>query len=194
MSTTATESLLSAALALARRRWPVLPVAASKAPLTKRGFKDATVDEEEIRDYWTRWPNANIGIATGTPSGIVVIDVDGPEGEDALEALKRIYGRLPPTLEARTGRGRHLLFKTNGRCPTGKLGQSLDCKGDGGYVVVPPSLHASGNRYEWLNDLEPAELPSWVPLKLRKASQTRPADRHETRIPAGNRNNTLAII
>jgi hypothetical protein len=192
-----TDSVLrEAALNFASRGWPVLPVAKTKVPLTRHGYKDGTRDATVIRDYWEKWPDANVGIVTGAPSGIVVIDIDGPDGEDSLKALEGIYGPLPPTLEARTGRGRHLYYKTNMmRCPTGRLGLGIDFKGDGGFVVAPPSIHDSGQSYAWINECEPAELPAWVVTQLRRSqAQPRLLVRSETAIPQGERNSTLASL
>lgn len=99
--------LLEAALAYTQKGWPVFPCKArEKAPLTPHGFKDATTDQATIRHWWMEHPAANIGVATGRASGVVVIDVDGPEGEESLKALPP----LPETFTVRTARGRHLYF------------------------------------------------------------------------------------
>lgn len=74
-------ALAEAAISLAARGWPVFPVGRNKAPLTPRGFKDATTDPATISAIWNRLPQANIGVATGSSSGLTVIDVDGPVGD-----------------------------------------------------------------------------------------------------------------
>lgn len=160
-------SLGKAALNYARHGWAVFPVHGvrdgrctcgnpdcprpGKVPWTPHGFKDASTHEQTIRAWWTRWPDANIGFATGR---YVVLDVDGPEGEAALAELEAKHEKLPATLAVRTGKGRHLYFAANGarvRNSAGKLGPHIDVRGYGGYVILPPSLHENGTRYEWIN-------------------------------------------
>lgn len=113
--------------------------------------------------WWRRWPDANIGVATGGEAGLVVVDVDPRNGgEDGLHALVCRLGALPLTVCANTGGGGvHLYF----RAPRGLklrcrvVGQGVDFKGEGGYVVAPPSVHASGQRYEWAPERSPWDLP-----------------------------------
>jgi hypothetical protein len=107
-------------------------------------------------------PDANVGIATGDASGLLVVDLDGPEG---LESWKRlaVQHAWPNDLVARTGSGGWHVFY---RCPEGaknsakKLGPGLDTRGDGGYVVAPPSIHPSGNRYEWVRMVRLHDAPA----------------------------------
>ena len=77
-----------------------------KHPLTQRGCKEATIDEGIIRKWWTRWPRANVAILTGAQSGVIVLDVDGPDGETFLKGMV-----VPKTPTAKTGRGRHIFFR-----------------------------------------------------------------------------------
>lgn len=148
-------SLLDAALAYAARGIPVFPCNEQKRPLTPRGFKDATTDPKQIRAWWSRWPRAGIGMPTGLKSGFWVVDVDMPEGPGTLAALEAEHGPLPKTLSARTGGGgRHIFFKWDPAAPIRnnaktKLGPGLDIRGDGGYVILAPSPHESGNAYRW---------------------------------------------
>lgn len=145
-----------------------------KHPRTEHGLKDASADESVIRQWWKQWPNANIGMPTGAQVGVVVIDVDPRHGGmEALGALLHEHGELPPTREVHTGGGgSHLFFRCPNPSPrnsTNVLGQGLDIRAEGGYVVVPPSLHASGQRYRWVEDhqqLPPAPLPEWVQQQL----------------------------
>ncbi|QBS38740.1 DNA primase (plasmid) [Thermaerobacter sp. FW80] len=177
------------------------------ARLAPHGVKDATKDPDIIRRWWTRAPWANVAVATGAASGFIVLDVDGEAGEDSLEALVAEHGPLPDTVEGLTGGGgRHLLFRHPGRPVGNKVGLApgLDVRGDGGYIVVPPSVHASGRRYEWEvssrpDEHEPAEAPGWLLDLLTKAAAPagepgRPDWRRRLaeRVKEGERNDTLA--
>lgn len=155
---------------------------------------EATTDEAKIREWWAKWPTANIGIATGTFKdlalpGTMVLDVDAPAGGvESLAALEAAHGLLPESVEVLTGRanldgvrGRHIYFRHPG-LPLGnsvkKLGPGLDVRCDGGLVVGPGSIHASGLTYEWEIAHHPdntpfAEVPRW--LLDRIVLQTRPA-------------------
>lgn len=119
-----------------------------KHPRTRRGLKEATTDPEQIREWWSRWPLANVAVVTGPESGLLVVDIDGPKGESSAASLT-----LPPTVGARTGRkgGRHLFYATRKpvRSSSGALGPGIDTRCVGGYVVAAPSLHRSGRRYWW---------------------------------------------
>jgi hypothetical protein len=193
---------------------PVFPVRQDKAPYTANGFKDATLDPAMIRHYWRKWPDANIGIPTGEASRWLVIDIDPRHGGDAsLTALIEQHGdEWLQTMQARTGGGgHHLIFSfpqgSNIRNSAGKLGVGIDVRGEGGYIVVAPSLHASGRRYEWLNDLKPARLPEWLLKRLteeKQASQDSFTQKTQPRanggasigavIPEGERNVSLFKI
>lgn len=137
-----------AVLTYVTRGYWVLPLAArGKTPLTRRGVNDASADPAVVSAWWGRFPGANVGLACG-PSGIAVVDVDGPEGHAALAATG--VTAAPPC--ARTGRegGRHFYFR--GDVPSGHVGgvgSALEVKARGGYVVGPPSIHPSGRAYRW---------------------------------------------
>jgi hypothetical protein len=130
-----------------------------KVPLAgTRGCKDASSDPSLI----ARWPDCTgVGVATG--AGLVVLDVDGDAGAESLHELERQHGELPSTVSAVTGGGgAHHYFASRAiRNSAGKLGPGLDVRGEGGYVVAPPSLHPNGRRYEWDNSPGCTEL---VPL------------------------------
>lgn len=174
-----------AALGYAAHGWAVLPVhtplpqgcscgqdcgrSAGKHPRTLHGLKEASRSPDRIWTWWRRWPDANIGIRTGQESGLVVLDVDLQHGGEAsLDALEASYDRLPPTLTAHSGGGgRHLYFLHPGRrvSNSASLGgfAGLDMRGDGGYIVAPPSLHQGGQRYTWEEPPRPlAALPPWL--------------------------------
>lgn len=148
-----------------------------KHPVTSCGVKDATTDRKKIEQWWTENPDANIGIATGKISNLIVLDIDGQEGKKSLAELIKKHGRLPRTVRAKTGKGEHRYFRP-GNAPVlnsvGRLGKGIDIRGDGGYVVAPGSVHHTGTRYEFLpgrhlHDIKIAKAPKW----LRKATGKR---------------------
>ena len=176
---TAANPRLLAALSYAKRGWAVLVCKPrGKAPATKHGFKDATTQNSRIVPMWAANTGANVGIATGSVSGIVVLDVDPRNGGDAsLLELERLHGPLPETVSVATGGGgRHLYFAApKGRVRSGVLADGLDFKADGGYVIAPPSIHPDGGQYRWLNDPAGTSLapcPEWIrPSSKTKARQ-----------------------
>jgi hypothetical protein len=220
------DEMLAAALRHARRGrrvfplwWPVWsaegsPVqcacgdsrchAIGKHPITEHGFKDATTERLQIRRWWEQWPRANIGIPTGAGT-FDVLDVDPDKGGDVtLAALEHAHGPLPETPETLTGGGgRHLAFLASGlRNSAGTLGPGLDIRGDGGYIVAPPSVHASGRRYEVevehdLDEMPLALMPPWLlALALGTAGEGHGgvAAPVEGVIPQGRRNTTLTSL
>lgn len=137
------------ALWYARQGWPVFPLRpGSKVPATKQGFYDATVDPQQIREWWGREPSYNIGVPTGPTSGFDVIDVDGPEGIRSLaelgeDALPDIHGKVA------TPRGFHLLVKATEDGNRAGVRPGIDYRSLGGYVCMAPSI-VDGRRYSWL--------------------------------------------
>lgn len=136
-----------------------------KHPLTRHGAHDGTTDPKQIEAWWGRWPQANIGIATGGESGIWVLDIDVDRGGG--KSFKRAYltpGRAKPapTVTAITGGGgRHIIWKTWGEpvpCAV-NLFPGVDTRGEGGLIVAPPSVHASGERYQWHREGRPGAVP-----------------------------------
>jgi hypothetical protein len=144
-----------AAQAYAKMGLPIFPLQpGEKIPFQKsKGFKDATTDLIILRRYWLKHPEANIGMPTGTASGIWVLDVDLPSGPQNLEILQLKKEELPSTLCIRTGGGGiQYLFKWNGdniRNSTNKISQHLDIRGEGGYVLLPPSKTTGTYVWEW---------------------------------------------
>jgi hypothetical protein len=162
--------LLRAALSYARRGIPVFPCEPSgKRPLTYNGFWDATTDPRRIEAWWDRWPFANVGVPTGGKSGLLVLDIDSRGGgTESLTILERQDSPLPKTTRSRTGGGGvHVFFKypvgEEVRNSAGWLGPGLDVRGEGGYVVVPPSRTQSA--YEWIDRSPPAEA-AWLLERL----------------------------
>lgn len=178
------------ALAYGERGWRVLPVhgvldghctcgrnckEAGKHPRIKEWPAAASKDPAKIRAWWHKWPDANVGIATGAGSGLSVLDVDRRSGgQDSLAAMEASHSPLPPTIHVSTGGGgSHFYFDYLGgglRNSVGRLGQGLDIRSDGGFVVAPPSLHSSGQRYAWMTSADageiPAPMPDWLACRL----------------------------
>lgn len=179
-----------------------------KHPATKHGYEDGTVDQETIRQLW-RGRDYNIGAPCGDVFD-VLDDDPGHGGTAALAALVAKYGPLPETSTSRTGGGGYHFFfdhiegvKNNN---TGRVGDGLDFKTAGGYVVMPPSLHRSGNRYEWVNagaKIVPA--PEWLVELLREQFPDRSIGEGPRRSPdfwadlaagvtAGDRHNAIGSV
>jgi putative DNA primase/helicase len=123
-----------------------------EASADPRWIQSSNTDADQIHAWWTTWPDANIGIATGAASGLVVVDVDGADGEESLRRFIEDQGQLPDTRTIKTGKGRQLYFRHPGgrvrnAAPIRRDFRGLDSRGDGGYVVAPPSLHYTGRRY-----------------------------------------------
>lgn len=125
-------------------------------------FQARRATAAELTAWWTKWPNANIGIVTGKISSVAVIDLDGPEGLASAERLN-----LKSSVVSLTGRGKHLWYQwpTIGVQTAVRIQSGIDIRGDGGYVVAPPSVHESGRRYRWLNpfvQLNMTEFPAQI--------------------------------
>jgi Bifunctional DNA primase/polymerase, N-terminal len=134
---------------------------AGKHPITCHGVDDASTDLRQVTAWWRRWPWANVGIRI--PAGLVVLDVDPRNGGAvALAELTRVHGPLSPTLTARTGGGGSHIWLAYAGSARGQLCRGVDVKTETGYVVAPPSVHLSGRRYEWLDELPTASAPRWV--------------------------------
>lgn len=145
-------ALRDAALWYASQGLPVFPVRpGEKRPLTQHGFKDATLDVEQITAWWAKFPAANIGLPTG---GLFdVIDVDGQPGYDSYGKL-RADGLVPPIIgRANTPRGIHVYIRATGDGNTTSLLPGIDFRGAGGYVLAPPSRLTNGSVYRWQQPL-----------------------------------------
>lgn len=201
----------AAALAYLGRGWSVVPIRPkAKLPLIAwEQYQHRRADEDEIAEWFQRWPNANIGIVTGSISQIVVLDIDPRhDGAESLARLEAVNGTLPATVEAETGGGgRHLYF----RAPPmelrsrASLAKGADLRAEGGLVVAPPSIHPSGKAYAWRSGhdpqtLAPALLPQWLERLARCDWEMRghPAwywrDLLRTGVEEGVRNTTIASL
>ena len=180
-----------------------------KHPMTGDGFKSATTEIETIEQWWGEHPDANIGLPTGRRNNIVVVDLD--EAKGGSEADLTAMGKdLLQTMTARTGGGRHFYYiypvGVDIRNSTGKLGFAIDVRGEGGYVVAPPSNHISGRTYQWIKDQFFREFPTEFHHKLTdhnpliEAKETglviyeKERFQIPTVIPDGQRNHTLTRV
>ena len=178
--------------------------------LVPHGVKNATLDLRTLASWWHRYPEANVGIACGGAICLLVIDVDPDTGGEAsLMVLEREQGALPPTVESVTPRGgRHVYLIVPGGRPmpgnsAGKLGDGVDTRGRGGYVVAPPST-VSGRPYRWSVDCADhiAPAPAWLLGRLAAPGngngKTTPPEEWLAVVTAGvdegARNQTIARI
>jgi hypothetical protein len=181
-----------------------------KRPMIKwQIYQQRLTDVDEITDWYRRWPDANVGIVTGMISGLVVLDIDTRHGGGASLAHWELeHGPLPSTIEATTGGGgRHLYFRHPGGVIHNRVGLApgIDVRGDGGCIVVPPSIHSSGLAYRWTTGHEPntitaAEMPGWLRARLQDEARS---PGHSIAywqqlvkqgVTKGQRNNTIASL
>lgn len=202
------QELIDAAVRYAETGWPVFPChPTGHQPLVNKGFYAATTDVDTVRGWWSRWPDAAIALRTGEDAGVFVVDVDPRHGGDIfLAELEAEHGALPDTVECQTGGGgRHIYLNWPGqhvKCSTGQIATGIDIKGDGGYVILPPSDHKSGNTYNWLFEHEPeacpiTDAPAWLLERIDAGSGADSTQLDDARvtggdvIPEGHRNSTL---
>jgi putative DNA primase/helicase len=140
-----------------------------KHPKTAHGLKDASCDPTVVQRWWRADPTANIGIATGARSRLTVLDIDGELGAASLETLVTKHELLPATPRVTTGRGWHMWLRCDEGDPPLRSGTKIlpgiDIRGEGGYVVAPPSRHVSGKVYTWdpaTRLLPRARPPAWL--------------------------------
>ena len=182
----ATPTLVDAAISMGG---PVFPCDAQKRPLTPHGFKDASADPDIIRRMFSNSAAVMIGMPTGEATRYVVVDVDVKDGAQGAAWLDANSHRMPQTRTIRTGSGGlHLYFIWPGykiRNSASKIAPGIDVRGDGGYVIVPPSIG-----YAIADNAEPAEIPEWLIPALVPPSrvvapttaaptQSLPAPRHD---------------
>jgi putative DNA primase/helicase len=183
---------LDAAYQYTHRGWQILPVHypvngacscgsehhdkprdLAKHPATAKGSHDASSDLEFVETWWLDrdW---NIGMRCGAGSGVFAVDVDGPEGVAELEALEAEHGELPATFTTRSGRddvsGHRVYAIPEGRVVGNRqLAKHVDVRGENGYLILPPSVHRSGRRYEIIDDRPPVDAPAWLLDQLEPA-------------------------
>ncbi len=191
MSADAADTPLAFALRYAAAGFSIFPVKPrAKTPMTTHGAHDSTCDAAQIREWWERSPNANVGLTLG---GLVAVDVDPRNGGD-VDALP---GKLPETCYAATGGGgQHYLYRArNGARYGAHPAPGIDVKtGPGNYIVCEPSIHPSGERYCWLDETEPwavtpAEAPAWL-----AETKSAPAAHPGATIAEGGRNSMFTSM
>lgn len=162
------------------RGWCPIPVGPDKKPLGAWAqFQKQLPDDRAIRRAFARTPQPNIGLVCGAVSKLVVLDIDGDEG---FQTLRDRGLKIPDTSTVKTGRGKHYYFLHPGQpvrnFAKGTAGfplPGIDFRGDGGYVVAPPSVHATGARYQFERDCPPAPLPDWLEAMVRSTPAAHPA-------------------
>jgi len=177
----------ASALYYRAKGWSVIPLRPrDKRPLVPwEGFQKRIATEQEVRGWFAKEPQANLGIVTGSISGLFVLDLDDRHGgNDSIDKLLDGTRHLPDSPFAFTGGksvvpSAHLYFKMEGPTPTmpGLL-PGVDLKGEGGYVVAPPSIHPDGGVYEWVVSPREVELlpaPGWLVADLIKQRRSSPA-------------------
>jgi len=164
-------SLSEAALQYARDGWFVFPLFGKASLKGSNGHRDATTDLEQIQNWWRHYPRANIGLATGSLSGLIVLDIDPRHGgHQSVQILEKRYGTIPETRMSRTVHGglhRFYQHPRDGKHYPNAIEfeglPGIDVRGDGGYVVLPPSKLYGRLSYVWGNTQIPiAPAPPWL--------------------------------
>jgi len=183
--------VLQYALRYWERGWNIIPVDRDKKPKVKwEQYQHRRVSKKDIERWWTEWPDANIGIITGSISRLVVVDIDDEEG---IEHIKPFLNG--ETLKATTGGGGvHFYFRhPGGHVPnTVRMLPGVDCRGDGGYVVVPPSVHKNGQVYVWGNEeANISEFPETLLSHVQKSKKKLSVEDWSTEVQKGKRDEEL---
>ena len=182
------------AISYAQRGWAVFPlIPNSKKPITAHGLLDASKDTKQITEWWTKWPNANIGICAGEVSGFVVVDIDVKSNAPGLESLKGL--NLPPTLTVKTPSGGWHYFYTYGKGLSNRtnLYPGIDFKTEGGYVVGVGSK-IDGNAYEWVDESHSIEPLPQIIISAFEVKKTYAQTDEKEQIVLGGRNAKLASM
>ena len=165
---------LEAALSYLQHGWSIIPVGHDKRPLIKwQTFQKVKPSEQQVRSWYEQWPDAGVAIITGRISGLIVLDIDPRHGGDKTLLHWLDNGlKLPECPAVKTGGGgTHFYLKHPGSdVPTvPSVAPGIDLKAEGAYVIAPPSLHPSGQRYLFFPGQSPEEIP--LPLCALPVSQ-----------------------
>lgn len=170
-------SVLDAALSYAALGWPVFRLngKSKTPPKGSRGFKDAATDEQVVRAAFREHPRSNLGVDLGG-ARLLLVDIDPRNGgQESFDALVEEHGALPPTPRALTGGGGWHYFLSNPNGLRSKtIAPGIDVKGHGGYALLPPSKHPSGERYKWESspdEVATADPPEWLLERLTGSSE-----------------------
>lgn len=206
---------LDDALAYAAIGWTIVPLhtpvgrdcdcrrvncpSVGKHPRITDWVRNASADVNMVQRWFEQWPAANVGIATGPESGIVVLDIDPRHGGD--EELRRLveeHGELPWGPICYTGGGgQHYYYRhPGGKILSRTIAPGIDCKADGGQVCAPPSVHSTGCAYEWYEGATQAEpvpdVPDWLLLFMQSSRHADEKGEIPEDVAPGGRNNALA--
>lgn len=188
-------SMMDAALSYIAQGFRVFPVKLDKKPITEHGLKDATQMQVRVKEFWSAYPSAGIGLVT---DGLIVVDFDSKNGgKESKDQIETKYGKMPQTRTHRTGGGGlHYIYRNpNGRqvrntvCLGGYKG--VDIRANGGYIVVPPSPHPSGRKYEVLDNADLIPAPDWLIELTEVKNLTISSGDSGTKIPVGQNDQWL---
>ncbi len=179
-----------------KNKWRFFPIKPkSKEPWIKGWQTEATCDLAKLRAWATMFPGCNWGWAIS--DDYAVVDVDGDEGKQSIAELKNAGCKLPNSLTFKTAHGTHQVYKTDVTVSNSvsKLGNKIDTRANGGYIVFPGSTHPTGVQYKILKDVSIAKAPAWIAEKLSSAknapSSKRTKKSADRDVPVGERNNSL---
>ncbi len=213
--TTVSKPIIDHALEYAKHGYKVLPLhfpnhrqkcscgkkscsSVGKHPITKNGLKDASSEFSKIQEWWGNFPTANIGILTGSISRFVVLDIDKDHGGfESLKALQTSYETLPITRKVESGGGGLHIYFACTKVLKNRVGilPGIDFRGEGAYIVAPPSIHLSGKKYTWSDEnLDFAPLPLWLEELISSNAESREKPSIKKPMQEGVRNNSLTSI
>ena len=184
--------MVNAAVSLSLSGVPIFPVKADKSPHIKSWQQTATTDQAMVKKWWAKWPEANIAMPTGAPSGLVAVDVDVKNGVNGYESLSTIEARFGEQgtrrIETPSG-GVHLIYscKQKVRTRTGIL-DGIDIRGDGGYIVAQGSV-IGGSAYKVIHDVPPEEMTMDMVNWINDTQNTKPPSK--IGVAKGERNTAI---
>lgn len=182
----APEAMQEAALAHARLGFRIFPVSPrDKRPLVKGWGSEASAEETQVSAWWSRWPHAMIGLPTGAANGLWVLDLDvdaekGLDGNTSFMELEVAHGAIDIDVCATTPRGgTHLFFRWDAAHPVhnsvgghGGVAPGIDVRGEGGFVVIAPSVRDDARAYAWVNaplgEADLTDAPDWLYALMEK--------------------------